>query len=117
MTLTAEQTKLQSAARTIAARFGVGVSSWTATSPATGLGGTAGSTASVTGYAVHGSFPPATVASSGALVGPIRWYFVLLTGTITPGAQISASGYTFEIVSEAAAGLGVYELKRVGVAK
>lgn len=95
-----------------------GITSWTATTPATALGGTPVSAGTVTGYAVHGQLAGLGIASPGALVGPAKWYFTeAVLGSVSSGMQLASGAYTFEVVSEAAAGLGVYELKRIGVSK
>lgn len=115
MSLTTVQLAFQRSARYLARAVGLAPTSWAVSTPAAGLGGTPTSAGTWAGRVLQeGKANSMGLATPGTPVSVRKWYAVASgSDTLAPHQQISAGGYTFTVVGEPHAGLGVYEVTQV----
>lgn len=108
---TQAQLAIRAAARTLGRTWGLGITSWDASTPASGQGGAATSNGTITGTIFQETKPTWKNAAPGMPpVGVRRWLLVLESGTVAVGTVLAGGGYTFRVVAPDAEPIDVWEV-------
>lgn len=107
----AEQIAIRAGARIHGRRWGLGVTSWAASTPASGQGGALTSAGTVTGTIFQEAKPTWRAAAPGLPpVGVRRWLLVLESGTVAVGTVLTGGAYTFRVAAPDAEPIDVWEV-------
>lgn len=110
---TQAQMTIRAAAQALGRTWGLGITSWAASTPASGEGGAATSAGTVTGTIFQEVKPTLKSAAPGMpAVGVRRWLLVLESGTVAVGTVLVGGSYTFRVVAPDAEPIDVWEVVR-----